>query len=79
MATPLNFSELERAKGLRFQTWQQIKNILSRLDPSEPRANLAANALAACYAKKQLAQPEDADEAFRAWNEADAFFLGVPS
>jgi MoxR-like ATPase len=79
VATPLNFSELERAKGMRFQTWQQIKNILSRLDPAEPRANLAANALAACYAKKQLEQPEDAVEAFEAWNNADAYLLGAPS
>ncbi|MFP6888176.1 MAG: MoxR family ATPase [Nitrospinota bacterium] len=79
VATPLKFSELESARGLRFQTWQQIKDILSRLDPSEPRANLAANALASCYTKKQLEQPEDADEAFRAWSEADAFLQGVPS
>ena len=71
VATPLVFSEMQHASDQRFKTWQRIKNVLSRLDPSDPRAHLAANSLAACYAKKQLDQPEDAEVAFRAWKKTD--------
>ena len=77
VATPLNFSETLHARNPRFATWQRIKDILSHLDPSDPRSHLSANALAACYAKKQFGQPEDADMAFAAWTEADTRLSGV--
>jgi MoxR-like ATPase len=76
VATPLNFSKVEYTSGSGFYTWRRIKDILSRLDPSKPRAHLAANAVVSCYVKDQLAQPEDADEAFRTWIEADNFLQG---
>ena len=77
VATPLNFSETLHARNPRFATWKRIKDILSRLDPNDPRSHLSANALAACYAKKQFGQPEDAETAFAAWTEADGRLSGV--
>jgi len=77
VATPLNFSETLHARNPRFETWNRIKDILSRLDANEPRAHLAANALAACFAKKELGQPADADTAFAAWLETDGRLCGV--
>jgi MoxR-like ATPase len=77
VATPLNFSELQHARNPRFETWKRIKNILSRLDPADPRAHLAANTLAACYARELLARPEDAEAAFQAWTETDGRLLGA--
>jgi MoxR-like ATPase len=71
VATPLNFSETLAARNPRFTTWQKIKDILSHLDPNEPRAHLAANALASCFAKKQIGRPEDAETVFAAWTEVD--------
>ena len=79
MATPLNFSETLHASDPRFETWNCIKNILSRLDPSNPRAHLGANALAACYARKLLARPEDAEAAYQAWTETDGRLSGAPA
>jgi MoxR-like ATPase len=77
VATPLNFSEMQHAHSSRFETWKCIKNILSRLDPRDPRARLAANALAACYARELLARPEDADAAYQAWTETDGRLSGA--
>ena len=76
IATPLNFSETLHAGNPRFKTWQKIKDILSHLDPGDPRAHLAANALASCFAKKQLGRPEDAETVFAAWTETDARLTG---
>jgi len=69
VATPLNFSETLHGGNPRFKTWKKIKDILSHLDPGNPRAHLAANALASCFAKKQLGRPEDAETVFAAWTE----------
>ena len=44
-----------------------MKDLLSRLDPDEPREHLRANALAAAFSRKELATPNDAEEAFRAY------------
>ena len=77
VATPLNFSEMQHARNQRFETWKCIKNILSRLDPRDPRARLAANTLAACYARKVLARPEDAEAAYQAWTETDGRLSGA--
>ena len=77
VATPLNFSESLHAGNPRFATWKRITDILSHLDPSAPRSHLAANALAACYAKKQIGCPEDAETAFAAWTRADGHLSGA--
>jgi MoxR-like ATPase len=77
VATPLEFSETLHARSPKFLIWKRIKDILSHLDPNDPRARLSANALATCYAKKQLETPEDADTAFSAWTEADGRLSGV--
>ena len=77
VATPLEFSETLHARSPKFLIWKRVKNILSHLDPNDPRARLSANALAACYAKKQFDAPEDADTAFNAWTETDRRLSGV--
>jgi MoxR-like ATPase len=77
VATPLEFSETLHARSPKFLIWKRVKNILSHLNPNDPRARLSANALAACYAKKQFDAPEDADTAFNAWTEADSRLSGV--
>lgn len=77
VATPLKFSESLHARNARFATWQRIKDILSHLDPDDPRARLSANALAACFAKKQFGNPEDAENAFSAWTDADGRLSGA--
>ena len=64
VATPPNFSETLHASNARFQTWTKVKDLLSRLDPAEPRAHLRANALAAAFSRKELATPIDAEQAF---------------
>ena len=65
VATPPNFSETLHASDTRFQTWSKVKDLLSRLDPSDSRAHLRANALAAAFARKELATPSDAEKAFQ--------------
>jgi len=67
VATPLNFSETLHASHGRFQAWSKVKDLLSRLDPAEPRAHLRANALAAAFARKELATPGDAEKAFQSF------------
>ncbi len=71
VATPPNFSETLHASHTRYQTWSRVKDLLSRLDPAEPRAHLRANALAAAFARKELATPADAEEAFRAFEKTE--------
>ena len=77
VVTSLNFSETLHARNPRFQTWQRIKDILSRLDQADPRCHLAANTLAKCFAQKQLASPEDAERAFSEWMQTDACLSGA--
>ena len=67
VATPPNFSETLHASNTRFQTWSKVKDLLSRLDPAEPRAHLRANALAAAFSRKELATPGDAEKAFQSF------------
>lgn len=67
LATPPNFSETVHASHVRYQTWSRVKDLLSRLDPAQPRAHLRANALAAAFSRKELATPADAEEAFSAF------------
>ena len=57
IATPPNFSEMLHATDPRFQTWSRIKDLLSRLDPRDPRSNLRANALAASYRGRNSPRP----------------------
>ena len=71
VATPPNFSETLHASHARYQTWSRVKDLLSRLDPAEPRAHLRANALAAAFSRKELATPADAEEAFRAFEKTE--------
>jgi MoxR-like ATPase len=72
MATPPQFSETMHASNNRFKTWGKVKDLLSQLDPAQPRANLRANALAAAFLRKELASPNDADLAFQAFASTDA-------
>jgi len=72
MATPPQFSETMHASNNRFKTWGKVKDLLSQLDPAQPRANLRANALAAAFLRKELASPNDADLAFAAFASTDA-------
>src|SRR3546814_9329533 len=67
LATPPNFSETVHASHVRYQTWSRVKDLLSRLDPAQPRAHLRANALAAAFSRKELVTPADAEEAFSAF------------
>ena len=67
VATPPNFAETLHGSDTRFQTWKKVKDLLSRLNTSEPRAHLRANALAAAYVRKQLATPNDAVNAFQSF------------
>lgn len=71
VATPPNFSESIYASHPRFQTWGRIKDLLSRLDPNDPREHLRANALAAAFAHQELATPVDAEKAFEAFSATD--------
>jgi MoxR-like ATPase len=65
------FSESLHASSSRFAAWSRLKDLLSQLDPQEPRAHLQANALASLYARKQLQTPVDAEQAFLAFAETD--------
>jgi hypothetical protein len=59
------------SRDSRYITWSRIKDLLSKLNPNEPRAHLQANALASLFAKKQLATPQDAENAFTAFARTD--------
>ena len=71
LATPVAFSESIHAFHVRYATWSRVKDLLSRLDPAEPRAHLQANAVASLFARKLLQTPKDAQEAFEAFAQAD--------
>lgn len=71
IAAPLVFSVTLHASNSRYTTWGRIKDLLSRLDPEDPRAHLQANAVASLFARKQLQTPQDADQAFQAFASAD--------
>ena len=77
LAAPVSFSETVHASRPRYATWSRIKDILSRLDPGNDRSHLAANALASCFARKQIGNPNDADRAFGAWVKTDDRLTGA--
>jgi MoxR-like ATPase len=66
------FSETLHASHTRYTTWGRIKDLLSRLNPSDPRAHLQANAIAALFAKKHLQTPQDAEQAFAGFAKTDS-------
>lgn len=72
IVVPVQFSEAIASGSNRFRTWSRIKDLLSKLDLSRPRDPLRANALAAAFARNELATPEDAVVAFEAFGAADA-------
>jgi hypothetical protein len=76
IATPLKFSLTLHASQPRYAAWQRMKDILSRLDPADPRAHLCANALVALYAREKLLTPEAAEAAFHGFRTADARLAG---
>ena len=67
--TPVQFSEAIHSASPRFQTWSRVKDLLSRLDPNDTLAHLQANALAAAFARAELATPKDAEDAFASFGE----------
>jgi MoxR-like ATPase len=71
IATPPKFSETVHASNPRFATWSRIKSLLSQLNPSDERAHLQANALAAAFLRNALATPDDAVNAYQAFHRAD--------
>jgi MoxR-like ATPase len=71
LATPPQFSETMHSSNTRYTAWGRIKDLLSRLNPEDPRAHLQANALASLFARKQLQTPRDAEEAFAAFADTD--------
>jgi len=71
LATPPKFSKTMHASDARYKTWGRVKDLLSRLDPDEPRAHLQANAMAALFVRDQLQSPEAADGAFTAFETTD--------
>jgi hypothetical protein len=77
LAAPAIFSETLHASRPRFAIWNRVKDILSHLDPADERSHLAANAIASCFARKQLASPDDVDCAFRAWLQTDGRLTGA--
>ena len=66
------FSETLHASHTRYTTWGRVKDLLSRLNPSDPRAHLPANAIAALFAKKHLQTPQDAEQAFTGFAKTDS-------
>lgn len=67
IAVSPEFSETLHASSPRFRTWGRIKDLLSRLDPAVAEDQQRANALAAAFARQELATPEDAEAAFEAY------------
>lgn len=72
VATPQKFSQTLASHSKPFQTWSRVKDLLSRLDPTDPRAHLQANAMAALFVREQLQSPEAAERAFAAFGRTDA-------
>ena len=77
VATPQPFTESLHGGSARFGIWTRVKELLSRLDANNPRANLRANALAAAFSRKQIATKEDADRLFQAFGTTDAQLLST--
>ena len=77
IATPPIFSETLHASHARYRTWTRVKDLLSRLDPGDPRAHLRANALAAAFSRKEFAAPNDAEKAFDAYAATETL-LALP-
>ena len=71
IATPPKFSRTVHASNPPYATWGRIKDLLSRLDPADPRAHLQANAIALLFQREQLQTPECADQAFAAFGATD--------
>ncbi len=76
IATPTGFSEALHARDTRFTTWQRIKDLLSRLDPAEPRHALQANALVSLFVGRKFTTAEDAEAAFNAFASTDLLLRG---
>ena len=72
IAVPLDFSLTMHASQPRYLAWSRLKDLLSRLDPSDPRAHLCANALVAWYARERLDDVDLVQAAFDGFREADA-------
>lgn len=71
VAAPPKFSQAMHATQPRYKAWSRVKDLLSRLDPSEPRAHLQANAMASLFVRERLLSPEAVDAAFAAFAETD--------
>jgi hypothetical protein len=72
VAAPPEFTEGLHPSNPRFQAWLKLKNLMSRLDPHEPRAHLQANAVAASFARGELSTPAEAEAAFSAFAAVEA-------
>ena len=71
VAVPPPFPEHMHEANIVFTTWDRIKDLRSRLDPRDSRAQLQANAIASLFARQQLDTPYDAERAFAAFADAD--------
>ena len=71
IAASTGFSETLHASQPRFHAWSKVKDLLSRLDPADARAHLRANALAASFARRELATARDAEQAFADYAAAE--------
>ena len=71
IATPPVFSQTLHASNSRYATWGRVKDLLSKLNPNDPRAHLHANAIASLFAKSKLQTPQDAECAFTAFADTD--------
>lgn len=69
-STPV-FSEALDGKSSRHEAWNRLKDLLSKLDPAQPRAHLQANAVVSLFAGKKLATPADVEAAFGAFAATD--------
>jgi MoxR-like ATPase len=67
-----NFSESVHVSNPRYRCWSRLKDLLSQLNPKNPRAHLQANAMASLFARRQVQTPEDVERAFDAFVLADA-------
>jgi MoxR-like ATPase len=76
IAVALDFSLTLHASQPRYRAWSRLKDLLSRLDPSDPRAHLCANALVAWYARGKLDEEERVQQAFDGFREVDARLHG---
>lgn len=68
-ASPLHFIDDVRTDSARFAVWSRIRDLLATLDPDDQCDNLLANTIASLYENDQFARPEDAEQAFSAFQE----------